>query len=121
VFDELDRQGLGPWYFRYNYRVGEDGTLHMPSEDMHFGELCRKAGIPHYVDLSFESPHVTLGFVDQQTHLDYWADHPPATGPTALRLASDPQISQIFTEGLGRNGNEPETEAPTIPPMGGEA
>ena len=125
VFDELDRRGLGPWYFRYDYRLGPQGELHMPSEDMHFGELCRKAGIKHYVDLSFESPHVTLGFVDKQTHLDYWADHPPATGPTALRLESDPQppgtqISQISADGAERDG-EPVTNAPGIPPMGGEA
>src|SRR3990172_9067564 len=118
VFDELDRQVLGPWYFRYNYRVGEDGTLHMPSEDMHFGEICRKAGIPHYVDTSFESPHATIGFVDKQTHLDYWADHPPATGPTALRLESDAMVQKA--EG-GRQKAEPETDAPGIPPMGGEA
>jgi hypothetical protein len=88
---------------------------------MHFGEICRKAGIPHYVDLSFESPHVALGFVDKQTHLDYWADHPPATGPSVLRLAGDSQISQISAEGVGRDGHEPETEAPAIPPMGGES
>jgi hypothetical protein len=131
VFDELDRQGLGPWYFRYDYRVGPQGELHMPSEDMHFGELCRQAGIPHYVDTSFESPHVALGFVDKQVHLDYWADHPPATGPTALRLGSDPQppirgtqISQTAQRAEGRG--EPETDAPEIPPSpstgsGGEA
>jgi hypothetical protein len=128
VFDELDRRGLGPWYFIYDYRLGPQGELHMPSEDMHFGELCRKAGIAHYVDLSFESPHVTLGFVDLQTHLDYWADHPPAVPPSALRLESDypirnlwPQISQIDAEEAGRNRSEPATDAPAIPPMGGEA
>lgn len=126
VFDELDRRGLGPWYFRYDYRVGPQGELHMPSEDMHFGELCRKAGIPHYVDLSFESPHATIGFVDKQTHLDYWADHPPATKPTALRLKSDPQPpirgTQISHDFAKQNRDAEEAgDMPAIPPMGGEA
>ncbi len=124
VFDELDRQGLGPWYFKYDYRV-DDGTLHMPSEDMHFGEICRQAGIPHYVDLSFESPHATIGFVDKQVHLDYWADHPPAEGPSALRLESDPVVAPPsdghWGTGTYEDARAPETDAPAIPPMGGEA
>ena len=70
------------------------------------------------MDTSFESPHATIGFVDKQTHLDYWADHPPATGPTALRLESDAMVQKA--EG-GRQKAEPETDAPGIPPMGGEA
>jgi hypothetical protein len=87
---------------------------------MHFGEICRKAGIPHYVDLSFESPHVALGFVDKQVHLDYWADHPPAEGPTALRLKSDPQISQMGAEGNGLtsapDGRMLESASGRVPP-----
>lgn len=60
------RPYAGPhhWYFKYEYieHVGQ------PSEDMHFGKLCRQAGIKQYLDATIESPHITLMDVDHARH-----------------------------------------------------
>ena len=56
VFEQLDEAGY-PWpYFRYIYKAGSDV---LPSEDIYFGECCEAAGIPHYLDSTVETPHLT--------------------------------------------------------------
>lgn len=72
VFQELMAKGYEwPW-FRYGYNPG--GTV-QPSEDMYFGDICEKAGIPHHVDLSLLTRHLTVSSVDRKA-FDAYKNHP---------------------------------------------
>ena len=46
---------------------------------MYFGKLCRQAGVPQYVDTTFETPHLALIDIDHETFEAYLADHPEET------------------------------------------
>jgi len=73
VFEALEQQGTPFPYWRYTYT---DGDASMPSEDMYFGRICERAGIPQFVDTSLIAPHLFTGFVDAETFYAYRADHP---------------------------------------------
>ena len=61
VFKRLIAAGYRwPW-FRYCY--AEDGII-QPTEDIYFGRICELAGIPHHVDFSLMTPHLTTSVVD---------------------------------------------------------
>lgn len=55
VFDKLQNAGFEYPWFRYEY---VDQSRHRPSEDMYFGKICEKTGIPHYVDTTLDIPHL---------------------------------------------------------------
>jgi hypothetical protein len=73
VFDMLDEAGYGWPYFRYTYPPGNEI---LPSEDIYFGNICEKCGIPHHVDTTFCIPHLSSSLVDQSTWKQYQNDHP---------------------------------------------
>ena len=72
VFDALDEAGYIWPYFRYQYKKGD---VPFPSEDVYFGECCDKAGIPHYVDTTFEIPHLAPSTVESSSWRQWQADH----------------------------------------------
>lgn len=78
VFDALDEAGYGWPYFRYAYPKGEQ--VH-PSEDIYFGQICEKAGIPHHVDTTFCIPHITAATIDEESWKQFQADHPEMESP----------------------------------------
>lgn len=63
VIIELLRKGYLPPFFRYEYPVGN----HNPTEDIYFGNLCNRAGIPHYVDTGLIIPHSAVTFIDEKS------------------------------------------------------
>lgn len=73
VFTKLEEAGLEwPW-FRYYY---PPNTKVYPTEDMYFGMCCEAVGIPHYVDVSLCTPHLTVNEIDESSWRDWMADHP---------------------------------------------
>lgn len=62
VFRALDEAGFRYPYFRYEY----DGDT-FATEDIYFGECCRKVGIPHYCDMTLITPHLTVSQIDAST------------------------------------------------------
>ena len=73
VFTQLDDAGYEYPYFRYTYPPG-DAVL--PSEDIYFGDTCAKAGIQHWVDCTFDIPHLTSTTVDSTSWHDFVKAHP---------------------------------------------
>ena len=61
VLQKLMDKGFTWPFFRYLY--SETGTI-QPTEDMYFGAICEKAGIPHHVDFSLMTPHLTTTRID---------------------------------------------------------
>lgn len=76
VFDRLDAAGFNWPYFRYTY---PPGNVH-PSEDLYFGEICERAKIETYCDMSIEIPHITVGLVTREAWQNWLADHPNGGG-----------------------------------------
>jgi hypothetical protein len=72
VFDKLAAAGH-KWFFKYEYF---DDPQRAPSEDLYFSKICEAAGIKMYVDTTFETRHISLGTIGQDTHEAYVADHP---------------------------------------------
>lgn len=71
VFDKLQAEGYGVPFFRYVYPDGQN----FPTEDMYFGKLCEKVGIPHYMDMTLEIPHLTTTEITGRTWDDWKASH----------------------------------------------
>lgn len=77
VFTTLQARGHH-WFWKYEYLDPEPAKglgARAPSEDLYFSKICDAAGIEMYVDTTIETPHMTIGFIDKQTHLDYMAVH----------------------------------------------
>lgn len=69
VFRKLDAAGF-PWpYFRFTYKDGLENEIQR-TEDWQFGLNCKAAGIPHWVDTSIVTPHITDQLVDAQSWFD---------------------------------------------------
>lgn len=80
VFDTLRAAGHH-WFWKYEYVDPVDGEgARAPSEDLYFTKICQAAGIEMYVDTDFEAPHMTIGYIDQDVHKAYMADHPDILG-----------------------------------------
>lgn len=62
VFKKLMAEGFAWPFFRYTYN---EKSLVEPSEDIYFGQICEAAGIPHHVDFSLMTPHLTVSRVDE--------------------------------------------------------
>lgn len=93
VFEKLLQSGYPfPW-FRYEYPIlanngylDADGKLApnkavgagyvSPSEDMYFGSLCEKAGIPHHCDMGLIAPHLGVKVIDDKNWAQWLTDHP---------------------------------------------
>jgi hypothetical protein len=77
VFLHLEAEGFKQPYWRYAYT---DGTTNMPSEDMHFCLSCERAKVGQYVDCGLIAPHLTNGFITDQSWRAYLQDHPEMAG-----------------------------------------
>jgi hypothetical protein len=53
VFDKLEEKGFKPPFFRFDYT-----EPNYPTEDWYFANLCRQAGINHWVHTGLPSPHL---------------------------------------------------------------
>lgn len=73
VFDKLDEVCTWP-HFRHIYL--EEGIGVSTGEDIFFCLLCEKVGIPCYVDLDLEIPHIALEAINRET----WAEATGADG-----------------------------------------
>lgn len=77
VFKALDANGRGWPYFQCTYPDVEDIHKYtFPSEDMAFGLICEEAGIPHYVDATFDTPHLFHSVSDRVLWEQYRAENP---------------------------------------------
>ena len=75
VLRRLMESGV-PWpWFRYVYNPA--GQV-QPTEDIYFGLACETVGIPHHVDFSLTSPHLTTSQVNERTFRKHMEDHPDA-------------------------------------------
>lgn len=77
VFRRFDAAGFPYPYWRVIYdRVKLD---RIPGEDIYFGETCEKVGIPHWVDTSFETPHITKKVIGREEWWEYlkWGEAHP--------------------------------------------
>lgn len=78
VFDKLEEAGFKYPYFRIPYVetfVGRENIANpnpWPGEDVYFGLACRDAGIPHYVDIDFCTPHLVEGRSVDRAVYDRW-------------------------------------------------
>lgn len=73
VLERLER----PW-FQYAYRDG-----HYPTEDIHFCQECRKAGIGLYVDFGLATDHLIVSPVNERVfraHMAVMERNAPETG-----------------------------------------
>lgn len=77
VFDRLHLTGFNVPYFRYKYVDNNGHTF--PTEDMYFGEICERAGIPHHCDVTLEIPHLTVSEVVKASWEKYLADNQDET------------------------------------------
>ena len=85
VFTKLDAAGLHWPYFRYSYK--EDAEL-QNTEDFEFGQSCDKVGVPHWVDTSFQIPHMGkkwIGMDDFYAVLQEAHDEPDQTNAKYAR------------------------------------
>jgi len=73
VFDRLADQGYEWPHFRYSY---PGGRLNRPGEEIYFARTCEEAGIHHYCDATFETPHWTMQAVGKATWDSYRRKHP---------------------------------------------
>ena len=73
VFEKLEAEGFGYPWFRMMYEDHQDSFL---GEDWFFGLQCEKAGIEHWCDLGFVSPHITDRLVTEETYRRHLAEHP---------------------------------------------
>lgn len=83
------------WFFKYEYGHCAEGPT-APSEDLYFSKICEAAGVGMFVDTTIETPHITLSFIDRQTHDGYWA------GRAALQAieqagAPDPHRGKVIS------------------------
>lgn len=76
VFDVLDREGFGPYFFQATYLDPAPADMNSPSEDMWFATTCYQVGVKHHVDLGLCTPHLIMGAVDQQYFEMYMHEHP---------------------------------------------
>lgn len=72
VLDKLLAAGYGPRFFKYTYDVPTVDS----SEDIYFGQNCERLGIPHYCDMSLESPHLTVSDITSRDWFNWCARHP---------------------------------------------
>ena len=90
------------WFFKYEYSRGVDGLI-APSEDLYFSKICEEVGVGMFVDTTIETPHITLSFIDRQTHDGYWAGkaalhaigQPGAPGPRQGRVISPDIVTRL--------------------------
>ena len=70
VFTQIDANCA---WFRYEY----DGAPndYWPGEDIYFSHLCKKNGIPMYVDPSCRSPHISEEETTEETFKSWYALH----------------------------------------------
>lgn len=73
VFVKLQEGGEAWPFFRYYY---PPQTVHFPTEDVYFGQLCDGLGIPHHCDTALITPHLTVNQVDETSWQGWIADHP---------------------------------------------
>lgn len=79
VFGALDKAGYQWPYFLCTYPDPDPNDLEKythPSEDMAFGLACEDAGIPHHVDVTFDTPHLMTSISDRVLWEQYKAEHP---------------------------------------------
>lgn len=66
------------WFFKYEYDTPQ--PMGAPSEDLYFSKICEAEGVEMYVDTTIQTPHITLGYIDRDTHEGYMRDNPEALG-----------------------------------------
>ncbi len=74
----MDRMAESFPFWRYEY---QDGTLHMPSEDMYFCKLAQRHNIPIYCDTRIVCPHLTHRWISEDTWGEWRAAHPELVAP----------------------------------------
>lgn len=66
VLDAIAEAGYPvPFVYEYNDLMHQTGEYQ--SEDISFGFICEKLGIPHYCDTGMVTPHLTTSAIDQST------------------------------------------------------
>lgn len=74
VFDKIADAGYkAPFFYEYRDEMFETGNFQ--SEDVTFGLICEKLGIPHYCDTGLITPHLTATAIDETLWLqqaDYY-------------------------------------------------
>jgi hypothetical protein len=66
VLDAIAESGQSaPFLYEYNDVMFESGEFQ--SEDVYFGLVCERLGIPHYCDTGLVTPHLITSAVDENT------------------------------------------------------